>query len=447
MQQEVDDISDGLPLFDKDKWIGKGQNFPMNLMDVPLGLIYYIDKLLIIPDEVKEEYIPSPNLSIDAFVTLKLPKLSYSLAIFKAQSCFRKETPNIETATLKTRELPPIAWLNKLKEHFPQAVLDNMTSVEDPRYPGSRVPLWWIGFWRKMHKIHEIQQGWKKAIQWVEEHVHKGGSNDTQELFREAEILLTKLRWDKHTNIPGADGVNTTTFAFAAYLSDSKMMNTDHVNMMFSHLSDRAEQDTMTDSFVVIEKLRFMNAIEKVSDAKDHDQPSQPFLRRLENKIKKKDVQALVFPVYMKKEKHWLTMRADFEEKELSYGEFCSATIRMMLILSSCHEGDSLAHEGMPPPKVAIKQVQTWLKRRFGKEFKSTGDSLAHGDQEDFTDCGILMTNTAAHDMFDDTLWTYERKAIERANWFIRLSKAHIEDVRTSVSPFVLFLNVVLFPR
>jgi len=51
-----------------------------------------------------------------------------------------------------------------------------------------------------------------------------------------------------------------------------------------------------------------MNAIEKVSDAKDHNQPSQPFLCCLENKIKKKDVQALVFLVYMKKEKHWLTM-------------------------------------------------------------------------------------------------------------------------------------------
>jgi len=74
-----------------------------------------------------------------------------------------------------------------------QAVLDNMKSVEDPRYPGSCVPLWWIGFWWKMHDIHVIQQGWKKAIQWVDKHIHKGGSNDTQELFREAEILLTKL--------------------------------------------------------------------------------------------------------------------------------------------------------------------------------------------------------------------------------------------------------------
>ena len=104
MQQEVDNISDGLPLFDKDKWIGKGQIFPMNPMDVPLGLTYYIDKLLIIPDEVKEDYIPSPNLSIEAFVTEKLPKLSYSLAIFKLQSCFCKGTPNIETATLNTLE-------------------------------------------------------------------------------------------------------------------------------------------------------------------------------------------------------------------------------------------------------------------------------------------------------------------------------------------------------
>jgi hypothetical protein len=299
-----------------------------------------------------------------------------------------------------------------------------------------------------MHEIHAVQQDWKKAIQWVDEHIHKAGTvqtDDTRELFKAAEILLNELRWDEHTDIPGSDGCGTTTFTFAAYLSDNKMMNTDHINMMFSHLSDRAEQDTMIDSFVVIEKLRFMNAIEKVSDAKGRDQPSQPFLRRLEDKIKKKDIQAVVFPVYMKKEKHWLTMRADFEEKEISYGAFFSVMFRgVMLILSPgpLFEGDSLVHKGMPPPKATLKQVQTWLKKRFGKEFKNTWDSLAHGDQEGFIDCGILASNTAAHDIFGDALWTYERKAIERVQWFIRLSKTHIEDVRTFC---ILSFSVLFF--
>jgi hypothetical protein len=118
MQQEVDDISDGLPPFNKDTWIGKGQTFPKDPMDVPLGLTYYIDNLLVVPDEVKEQYIPSANLTIKAFIMQKLPKLSYTLPAIMPQSCFHKGAPNVGTAALKSRELPPIAWLKKAEETF-----------------------------------------------------------------------------------------------------------------------------------------------------------------------------------------------------------------------------------------------------------------------------------------------------------------------------------------
>lgn len=69
--------------------------------------------------------------------------------------------------------------------------------------------------------------------------------------------------------------------------------------------------------------------------------------------------------------------------------------------------------------------------KRFGKPFKNTGDSLAHGRQEDFTDCGMLTANTAAHNIFNDELWTKDRKNVERARWFITLSEAHIKEVHT----------------
>jgi len=42
------------------------------------------------------------------------------------------------------------------------------------------------------------------------------------------------------------------------------------------------------------------------------------------------------------------------------------------------------------------------VKKAVWEGIQEYRDSLAHGNQEDFTDCGILMTNTAAHDMFHD---------------------------------------------
>lgn len=85
----------------------------------------------------------------------------------------------------------------------------------------------------------------------------------------------------------------------------------------------------------------------------------------------------------------------------------------------------------MPAPKDALKSIQSWLKKRFGSTYQNTGDMLSHGNQDNFTDCGILAANTAAHDIFADKLWSPATKALNRAMWFVNLSEAHINYVRT----------------
>lgn len=77
---------------------------------------------------------------------------------------------------------------------------------------------------------------------------------------------------------PGADGVSTSTFSFASYLSDSQMMGTDHINMMFAHLSELAERDPATDDYAVIEQLQFMKGVEKSACAKEKDGKSEWWL-------------------------------------------------------------------------------------------------------------------------------------------------------------------------
>lgn len=85
----------------------------------------------------------------------------------------------------------------------------------------------------------------------------------------------------------------------------------------------------------------------------------------------------------------------------------------------------------MPAPKAIIRKLQWWLKCRFGEKFKDIGNQLGHGKQEDWTDCGIVSANTAAHELFrDEELWTVEKKQLERVAWFVKLCRAHIDDVR-----------------
>ena len=103
--------------------------------------------------------------------------------------------------------------------------------------------------------------------------------------------------------------------------------------------------------------------------------------------------------------------------------------------------GDSLHHRGMAPPRTAIKKLKWWLKSRFEREFKDCGDTLNHGFQIDVTDCGILAANTAAHDVFNDVVWTVERKIEERVQWFLTLSKAHMCEVGDEKTHILVILT------
>jgi hypothetical protein len=85
----------------------------------------------------------------------------------------------------------------------------------------------------------------------------------------------------------------------------------------------------------------------------------------------------------------------------------------------------------MTAPKEIIKKLQWWLRRRFRGTFKNCGDTLKHGLQEDGMECGIVTPNTAAHEVFHDTLLACDRKVLERVNWFCMLWTAHVEDVRS----------------
>ena len=111
--------------------------------------------------------------------------------MIKAEISFRKEAPNVGTNALSTWELPPLPWINGLKDHFKQAVLDGKKSIVDPQYPGSQVPLWWLGFWTELHNIHKIQQDWKKAIEWVGE--SRGGLEQEVCLQKQAKVILSNL--------------------------------------------------------------------------------------------------------------------------------------------------------------------------------------------------------------------------------------------------------------
>ena len=71
-----------------------------------------------------------------------------------------------------------------------------------------------------------------------------------------------------------------------------------------------------------------------------------------------------------------------------------------------------------------------WSEDRFGISLRDLGDVVPHGEQDNWTDCGIVAVNTAIHDIVDShPLWTPQRKQVERVCWFLTLVNKHVLDV------------------
>jgi hypothetical protein len=307
-----------VPQFRKEEWIGKGLIYPKDPQKLDLGLAYYCQSQLEIPTHIQHIYFPHENLSVEAFLVHQLPNVVISLVAIKTVLCFHPCRPNDDERQLGKRDIPSKIWIQAMYTEFNQAVLDGMQSVEDPRYPGSYLLLWSIGFWKQMLDIVEVQSTWRGAVAWLGKEA-QCAQPTTRQLMDTAHSYTKSLRWNESTRISGA-GTYTTTYAFASFLSNNSMMATDHINMIFAHLGDCAESDEATDEFLTIENLQFIHEIEKANEYSYWDSPSPSFLRRLEERALHNKLTAMVFPVYVAKVKHWLAFRIDFENEELAYG-------------------------------------------------------------------------------------------------------------------------------
>lgn len=307
--------------FDESEWIGNGRTYPANQQDVPPELSTYCDHLLEIPTNFAKAAFPDAGISIEKFLKLRLLKPSFSVVHVQADRCFTRFAANEDPGCLLIWPIPSRAFIDNLKKSYGQAVLNGSKSVEDPRYPGSRLPLWCIQFWTEILLVIDAQMKWRQSLTWIDNCL-KAACSDAWSTHQLARTHLLSLRWNEITNIPGA-GSQTTTLVFARLLSD-EWINDTLIDMMFSQLSERVEEYSILDSFVIIETLRFMQDINKASSESDHTKPLTSFLKHLENRIRKGKFETLIFPVHLGQENHWLAFKIDFEHGELSYGDSLS---------------------------------------------------------------------------------------------------------------------------
>ncbi|KAG7095522.1 hypothetical protein E1B28_006260 [Marasmius oreades] len=404
----MDILSDGeeceeLARFEKLQWIGRGVRFDTKTL--PSYVRLYCAHELKIPMKVMENLFPSDSLPIPIFMSYKLPMPSQALIFPNSDRYVSSEPPNNDGTALASFDLPPKELVEKLRSPgwLEQNILDGIQSIANPSYPGDRFPLWSVEAWHEFYKAVEKQRKWRQCSQWLSEHARRPTA--TQLFVLEAQKYLGQLGWNESLDLPGS-GTHDTTFQFSRLVSDLKIDGT-LIDLMCHQLMERLENNELVDSELMIANRALMHNVNGAQKERDHLEPRTKYLKHLAMQIKALKTRYLVFPAFNEEIQHWLAFQIDFVQKNISYG-------------------DSLAHEGIQPPKNVLKKLKWWLDNQFGGCFEIVGDSLEHGRQDDYIVCGLLAVNTIAHRALGEPLWTLSRKVWDRVNWFNVLCKAHI---------------------
>ncbi|KAK7013449.1 hypothetical protein R3P38DRAFT_2788354 [Favolaschia claudopus] len=381
------DEEDQLPPLNTREWIGKNKKYPLH---APKNLEFYCTRQLRVPKEVKGAF-PDNGLSVSAFLRAVVPSKSYGLVFPAPKTCFSSEAPNMDMGQaiehLKTKSLPPIKYVDQLKQEVRQAILDGKLSVLDARYPYIRFPFWIVMTWQWLIGLADAREEWKAAEDWV--NARRGTLVAADVVARR---LLT-LGWN--TQLVAGE----QTLQFARAISD-RMAVDGMMDVMVGILEKRIAAKPRLMSQIVLVQRAFMIEILKAERAEDYKEVKRPYLAALEGKVKHGGVSELWFTALWEEQKHWLAFKCDFVALTLSYG-------------------DPLSMSGNPHG--IVRKTLWWLQNRFNKSFRNKGNVLTCGTQTDGNSCGFIAINTIAHHTEHtrgDGLWTASLRFHDRLDWF-----------------------------
>ncbi|KAJ7438890.1 hypothetical protein B0H11DRAFT_2356551 [Mycena galericulata] len=232
------------------------------------------------------------------------------------------------------------------------------------------------------------REAWEVAKKWIDLRRHSLPAAD------QAACRFSNLGWNAGLkSLPG-----DSTQIFARMISD-RMISDGLVDMMIYLLGKRISKELgpQIASTVVVVERPFIIEILQATTADDYKKPKKGYLQIIEGKLKKDNISELWFPALWAEQIHWLPFKCDFRELTLSYG-------------------DPLKMNGKP--QQIIQKTLWWLRGRVDKRFKSTGNVLRCGRQNDTINCGIIAVNTIAHHVIGDALWVASHKVQNRIKWF-----------------------------
>ncbi|KAJ2912563.1 hypothetical protein MD484_g7863, partial [Candolleomyces efflorescens] len=410
----------------------KHRNNSPDLNDSPVEVDPYGDILDVPP--TFEHLIPSPNFVVSQLCNLELPKRKAYLVTATVEECFKKQSPPdvyidlIEN--LSHQPLPATDFISKAKIYATElAIPQGYKSIINPAQPTTRLPLWSLSYWSRMHEVVEGQEVWKSAKRWAEE-----GSVDetaTGIALKKCLSLMESIGWREKL----AGRVRGDTLCLAPILS-RRMTRGATLDLMMGEVQARIEQadgalgreyEAVTLNFFDYVKLEWAQAQKPQTSAKKQDTSAQKqddttrkrekvnYLQQLKNRLTA-EPKILLVPAHLRQKSHYIGVRIDFGARTISFGDSLQ----------------SLSDKPLDLPSEIRDPLQWWLTKEFGGPFQALGATIECRQQEDGISCGFTTVNMLSWEILQQPLWHPQRVISDRAGWFIRLVNRHLINKSSS---------------
>ncbi|KAJ7708872.1 hypothetical protein B0H17DRAFT_1191367 [Mycena rosella] len=295
-----------------------------------------------------------PDLSVTDLLAVKLPGITEKLSnnFRKTKGWFSTDLPNCDplTSLWSLKSTPSISLLRELEHDFPQEWLNGAKSVLHPFNNSLRLPLFALGFFRKIHDLREGQEKWSESVEWARDEVP------------EADLgIFDTISWN--TVHSGAlDGqLDWTRLVADEWLSGGI------IDEMMVDIQSRVAAIPLH-AEITVAPLAFQRAIIALSINKN---PSKYTLRLLDGykKLVEAGKPRLYFPLHINNN-HWIAFVIDFARKVFGYG-------------------DSLGRK--KSGSAFTPHLRKWLDAAFPDvKFQNLGGALlSHANQKDYVHCGI----------------------------------------------------------
>ena len=326
-----------------------------------------------IPPKIRTKIIPNQDLSVLDIQKIPFPKISITKNTSpQIQIFLSRLTPNTNDITeISLLPMPSEALLKDLLK-CPEIKKSQSFICEHLHgHTGLRVPLWTIGYWLEVLKIHSIKLLWASAQRNLD--LLQKGHLLTDNIIEQVSSVLEKLSWKNQIKGVPADlpPEHLTSYLTRKWLTD------EHENQMLHLLQEELTLQNPESSINVTYTYFFQILLQLHRDGTYNTDESAAWVRRISEELAKGvyDIFATIVNI---NDNHWVAIVVDFKASKCLYGDSMGGAI-----------------------DENIENILTWWTyHHTGVTF--TKSYLPITRQQDGFSCGLLAWNALAAYLLPD---------------------------------------------